>query len=74
MSSFVTSLSASAMGWSAPWKPTRIGPMRIWMRAKALRSNQVRASTITDRNTSSPVAAAPYSAICWTVTGPPRRG
>ena len=56
MSSFVTSLMASAIGWSAPWKPTLIGPMRIWIRASALRSIQVRISTVTDRKTMRPSA------------------
>ena len=41
MSSFIISLSASAIGWSSPWGPTRYGPMRDCMRAANFRSSSV---------------------------------
>ena len=59
MSSLTTSFIASASGWSVPWKPTRIGPIRIWIRASPFRSTQVSTSTITDRKTKSAIAPRP---------------
>ncbi len=38
MSSFVTSLIASAIGWSSPNGPTRFGPIRSWNRPAIFRS------------------------------------
>ena len=37
-----------------PWKPTRMGPMRIWIRARPFRSIHVSARTITERKPKSP--------------------
>ena len=37
-SSLKINLTASAMGCSMPHGPARLGPMRTWMRASALRS------------------------------------
>src|SRR5438067_4660573 len=46
MSSFIISLSASAIGCRSPWGPTRWGPMRDCMRAANLRSSSVTYVTI----------------------------
>ena len=40
MSSLVSSLNASAIGWSRPSGPTRLGPIRSWNRAATFRSSQ----------------------------------
>jgi hypothetical protein len=41
MSSFIISLSASAIGCSSPCGPTRYGPIRDCIRAANLRSSSV---------------------------------
>ena len=48
MSSLISSLSASAKGWSNPCGPTRMGPRRICMWARILRSSQFMAITASD--------------------------
>ena len=48
MSSLISSLRASAKGCSNPCGPTRIGPMRICMCARILRSSQFMAMTASD--------------------------
>ncbi len=48
MSSFSSSLMASAIGCSNPCGPTRIGPSRTCMCARILRSSQFIAITATD--------------------------
>ena len=42
MISLVSNLSASAIGWSKPNGPTRLGPRRICVKPMALRSHKVR--------------------------------
>ena len=41
VSSLSASFSTSAIGWSSPNGPQRLGPSRDWKRARARRSNQV---------------------------------
>ena len=72
MSSLAMSLTASATGWNVPWKPTRMGPIRIWMRARAFRSSHTSTSTVTDRKPNSTRAARPYRPNSERLTGPPR--
>ena len=74
MSSLDMSFTASATGWSAPWKPTRMGPIRICIRARALRSSHTSTSTVTDRNANRASAPRPYTPTSDRVTGPPRPG
>jgi hypothetical protein len=38
MISFISSFTASAIGCSRPWKPTRLGPMRTCIQPMILRS------------------------------------
>ena len=54
MSSLISSFSASANGCSNPCGPTRMGPRRICMCARILRSSQFMA--ITDSETPSVIA------------------
>ena len=47
MSSLTNSFSTSAIGWSTPCGPTRIGPRRTWTHACTLRSSSTRYMTVT---------------------------
>ena len=51
MSSLISSFSASAKGCSNPCGPTRMGPRRICMCARILRSSQFMAITDSDTPT-----------------------
>ena len=42
ISSLINIFTASAIAWKMPHGPTRLGPMRFWMRPMTLRSIQVR--------------------------------
>ena len=62
MVSLSSILSASAKGCSKPNGPTTLGPRRICMAAKTLRSASVRKATMTSKGTSSASAFATVSA------------
>ena len=44
--SLVISFTASAIGWSRPQGPTRLGPYLAWKRPRSFRSSTVRNGTI----------------------------
>ena len=59
--SLSASLTPSTSDCSSPCGPTRLGPYRACMRASTLRSTRIATSTVSTRNTKTPMALASIS-------------
>jgi hypothetical protein len=44
--SFITSFTASLMGWSRPFHPSLLGPFRNWVYLRNFRSSKVKKATL----------------------------